>query len=1231
MCKTNRIYFLVLFVLLNSCATFKMQVSDENTFEKPSSKLAHTFYLIGDAGNSKLGEKDIALQYLEEEIKKSPKDATLLFLGDNVYEKGIPKKKKKKKYKLAKHRLKVQTDIGEKFIGRSIMIPGNHDWYSGLDGLKRQEKLVEKALGKNAYLPQNGCPIEKVAINDQINLILIDSHWFVTDWNKHPGINDDCEIKTREQFLEEYESMIKKSRGKTTIVAVHHPLFTNGSHGGNYSFKSHFKPFPILGTIKNVLRKTTGVANVDIQHKMYNEFRKRIITISQSNEKVIFVSGHEHSLQYINRDNVHQIVSGSGSKKSAVKNGKGAHFGYGTQGFARLDVYENGASTLHFYSAKDQKIVYERNVLPADSIPNYTNFKNVDLPFKKARIYDKNEVQKSKFFEFLWGKRYRQYFGTEIIAPTVNLDTLYGGLQPMRRGGGHQSKSLRLKDNKGRQYVMRALRKNAVQYLQAVVFKDQYIEGQFEKTYTESLLMDVFTGSHPYAPFTIEELAKAGGIYHTRPRLFYVPKQPVLGEYNENYGNELYMIEERTDSNHGDKENFGFSDELISTDDMRKQIAKDEKYVVDEKAYIRARLFDMLVGDWDRHQDQWRWAEFKKKKKIEYRPVPRDRDQAFSRFSDGVLLNYLTKAIPDLRGMRSYDEDLKKPKWFSYSAYPLDMLLISDVKKKNWDKEVAFLQEHITDDIIDKAFLRMPKEVQDETVEDIKRKLKGRRDNLQKIADRYYEYFYKFQVLKGTNKDDWFEIERKDEKTKITIYRIKNGDKGKKILEKNFSNSITKEIWLYGLDDEDTFEVVGNPGKKPIKIIIIGGLNNDYYDISNGKRITVYDQKSKKNTFSTTTKVKTKFTDEYDLNTFDYTKLKGSTSMVLPDAGYNPDDGVKLGLQFKSVSQGFERNPFTSKHSIEGNYFFATQGYELNYEGEFANVIGNWNLGIDAVFNSPNFARNFFGFGNNSQNPEAFTEDEDRDFNRVRIGKTILGSSIKWRGKLGALIQLSAKYQNFNVERTPGRFLETQFNENNRVFSSQHFFNTSLGYHFKHEDNKGFPTLGFEFSSEFGYTSNLKEKRDFSYNITTIGFTHKLISSGKIVFATKAMGHFLFNDEFEFYQAANIGANNGLRSFRNERFNGKNGFYHSSDLRFNLSQFRTQIVPLTFGIYTGFDYGMVWGSPESLVTIPNGRTYLNTSAGGGFFISAANQVAGRFGMFYGEDGARISINLGFNL
>ncbi|WP_435414511.1 metallophosphoesterase [Polaribacter aestuariivivens] len=1226
--KTALLFFLL--TLIYSCATIEMQVKNGHKFtpKKNTSKVIHSFYLIGDAGNSDLYRRDSALSYLSQEILKAKKNSTLIYLGDNVYPRGIPKENSKG-YKLAEHRLKVQTEIGKKFPGKTLVIPGNHDWYSGLKGLKRQEKLVEKVLGKNTFQPENGCPLEKIEVSDDINIIVVDSHWFVTNWDNHPGINDECEIKTREKFFEEFEGMLKKSQGKTTLIALHHPMFTNGPHGGYYSFKSHMKPLPIFGSALNILRKASGVTNTDQQNEKYNQLRKRIITISQQHEKVIFVSGHEHSIQYIVQDNIPQIVSGSGSKTTATKNVNGGVFSYGTQGFARLNIYDDGAATVHFYTAKERKIVFEANVFKKDSIVEYTDFKNLNLSKKEASIYKDKEVDKGQVFSLLWGKRYRKYFGKKISAPTVSLDTLFGGLKPVRKGGGHQSKSLRLVDKEGREYVMRALRKNATQYLQAVAFKDQYVEGQFKKTYTEDLLLDVFTGSHPYAPFTIEKLAEAIDVYHTKPILFYVPKQPQLGEFNAYFGDELYMIEARTADGHGDKANFGFSNEIISTDDLRKNLAKDEKYQLDEASYIRARLFDMLIGDWDRHQDQWRWAEFEEKDRVIYRPVPRDRDQAFSVFGDGILMSLLTKTIPALKGMRSYEEDIEKPEQFSLSAYPLDMRFIRESDKKIWDKQVAIIQNQITDSVIENAFAKFPKEVVGKTTENIKKKLKGRRKNLKKISDKYFNFLNSFQVITGTNKDDWFEMERfPNGDTRITVYRIKDGKKADIVHNRTYNQKITKEIWIYGLDDDDVFVLNGKNGNKTIKLKIIGGLNNDIYKINNKQNVKVYDQKTKKNTFKTKN-IHKKLTDDYNTNTYNYKKLKNTTNLISPAIGFNPDDGVKLGVKNTYQANNFERNPFTRQHIVAAYYYFATGGYEITYDGEFAHILDKLNLGIDAEFNSANYAKNFFGYGNNSYNPQA-DDLQDRDYNRVKIGKLKLGTFLQYRGDLGAQIKLSTSFEQFDVERTENRFLETQLPETSRVFRAQKFFNTEASYYYHHSDNPSFPTLGVEFNALLGHTRSLNSTRNFSYATTSLAVTHKLIPNGKLVLASKVDGHFIFGNDFEFYQAATIGGNEGLRGYRNERFTGKNAFYHTTDVRYNISNLRTAILPINLGVFGGFDYGKVWGTPNNLMVTPMESNTPNTSYGGGFFINAANIFSGSLGAFNSDDGLRITFNLGFD-
>lgn len=524
---------------------------------------------------------------------------------------------------------------------------------------------------------------------------------------------------------------------------------------------------------------------------------------------------------------------------------------------------------------------------------------------------------------------------------------MFGGLQPLRKGGGHQSKSLRLVNKDGEEYVMRALLKSAERYLQAMAFKDQYIIGDFEGTVTESLLLDFYTGAHPYALLTTGVMSDALNIYHANPVLYYVPKQNTLGSFNDEFGDELYMIEEHVGDSQENVKSFGFTKKIESTDDLLKKLRKDEKYIVDDTTYLRARLFDMVIGDWDRHTDQWRWAEFKNEDndKVTYKPIPRDRDQVFSIMGDGFLMKIATKIVPSLKLMEGFNDEIRNVKGFNSSPYSLDMIILSKTEKEQWIKQATYIQKNLTLEVIDEALGMLPNEVQDQTIVDIKRKLLSRLKNLTKTAEDYYKVISKFAVIRGTDKDDWFDIERlPNGVTKVTGYRIIKGEKGEVFHHRTYSKEDTKEIWIYGLDDDDdddddVFKTHGD-GNNFIKIRIIGGQNNDIYHIENGKKVKLYDYKSKKNQFSTH-KGSIKLTDDYETNVYDYTKLKNNINPLIPTVGFNPDDGVKIGITNTFTIYGFERNPFTAQHTVSGSYFFATNGFELGYHGEFANVIGS--------------------------------------------------------------------------------------------------------------------------------------------------------------------------------------------------------------------------------------------------------------------------------------------------
>ena len=332
------------------------------------------------------------------------------------------------------------------------------------------------------------------------------------------------------------------------------------------------------------------------------------------------------------------------------------------------------------------------------------------------------------------------------------------------------------------------------------------------------------------------------------------------------------MIEERPEEAYSKERNFGYADDIESTHDIIEKVREDEKYKINVEDYVRARLFDMLIGDWDRHQDQWRWAQFDQENGDKlFSPIPRDRDQVFSNF-DGTLLDVMRVIAGSANQLQVYDDELKDIEWMNAAGIKLDRVLAQEATLETWKTQAEFLQDNITDEVIENAFLNVPEAVRDSTLLEIKKHLKGRRTNMMDIANRYYEHLNSLVILTGTDKDDYIEITRSGNKeTTVKIYRIIDGEKGELFVDKTFNGDITKELWVYGLDDDDVFEVSGR-ADNPIFTRLIGGQNNDIYDIKDGRRVKIYDHESKENTIKNKGGATFRFTDVYTLNLFDYTK-----------------------------------------------------------------------------------------------------------------------------------------------------------------------------------------------------------------------------------------------------------------------------------------------------------------------------------------------------------------------
>lgn len=357
------------------------------------------------------------------------------------------------------------------------------------------------------------------------------------------------------------------------------------------------------------------------------------------------------------------------------------------------------------------------------------DFKNHDsVKVAASTLYESNFLK-----EAIQGENYRQAWETPVLVPVLFLDTLFGGMEIVKEGGGTQTHSLRLKNKDDILYSLRSVNKDPAGHVPEFA----------RELGLENVVIDAISASHPYAALLVGELSEIAGVIHTHPRVYFVPKQDFLGvDYNEKFGNRLFLLEYETE---GEENWTGIEDveELLDTKHLQElKDEKGDKVKIDKNAFVRARLFDLLIGDWDRHAKQWGWAIQEKDDNYTALPIAGDRDNAF--FKIGGLLPEIisNKNIEPM--VRPFEEDVD---YMPGLVYPVDVYFLKNTPVEIFEEEAKTLQKRFTDEAIAEAFNSWPEEIADIDQQEITEKLISRRDKLVEIAREFHQVLSEKELL----------------------------------------------------------------------------------------------------------------------------------------------------------------------------------------------------------------------------------------------------------------------------------------------------------------------------------------------------------------------------------------------------------------------------------------------------------------------------------------------------
>lgn len=635
------------------------------------------------------------------------------------------------------------------------------------------------------------------------------------------------------------------------------------------------------------------------------------------------------------------------------------------------------------------------------------------------------------------------------------------------------------------------------------------------------------------------------------------------------FSGKLVLFEER--------EPIGKSDNFLKAG---RKLKEDNDNSFDFHNYIRARMMDVFLGDWDRHDDQWRFHDEKKGKGIYYTAVPRDRDMVLN-LTQGIVPTILKRffIFPGVSGFRK-NLLIGSNKYF-LEAPPFVMAHpASQIGLDQWMAEATLFQKRVTDSVLLQALSRMPQPIYQDEHKELLAILKSRRKLLPDAVSRYYRYSNKVLDIRASDKNEFVRITDIKGRNALHILMMKinkHGEIEDTLMSKTYSKSITKEIRLYLSKGDDSVYV--NNNTSTVRLRIIGGKGDKTYHIVNSKkRIRLYDRE-KENNYGNVSKLKLHIKKD-SLNTAFVQTNPDNTITPMITGNINSDDGFYLGvgITYKGV-RGFRKKPYSSLHKIMFSHSFSTDAFRLKIGNEWIKAVGKADVVVDADIKAPNNTQNYFGRGNET----SFLKTGNyKRFYRTLFDLYELNASLRWRGLKGSSFSIGPVFQfySFNKNDNSGRFIDQvsllHTYDSTTLSKEKYHIGLRVQYTLDQRDNPLFPTYGAYFNVIIeGYDGLNKYSKSFVRILPQLAL-YKSLNTRKTIVLANRIGGGLSYGKTTFYQSLFLGENENFLGYRKYRFAGDKSIYNNLELRLALPNFGNYVLKGQIGLMAFYDVGRVW-------------------------------------------------------
>ncbi len=313
--------------LFCSSAALSLNIHPRRLEAQSAAKDALHLLALGDFGTTGKEQKAVA-EAMRHYVKSQGIDTkALLLLGDNFYSKmegGL----KSERWRTGFEEM-YPADV---FPGPAYVVLGNHDYHDNAGGEKVQLGYAAHRPGTRWTLPAKWHRTDLGPAEEPlVTLIFLDSNLPEVSGKKDKKTGKPKASMTRQEAEEQqawFERQLAGKRAPLTLVAAHHPLYTNGSHGDT----------EVLIDAWGGLLEKHGVH--------------------------AYLCGHDHDMQHLEIEGLrtsHVLSGGGGARVRALKSDRPVPYGSPVHGFTHIEITPGSLLLRHIGTDGNQLHAFSKS------------------------------------------------------------------------------------------------------------------------------------------------------------------------------------------------------------------------------------------------------------------------------------------------------------------------------------------------------------------------------------------------------------------------------------------------------------------------------------------------------------------------------------------------------------------------------------------------------------------------------------------------------------------------------------------------------------------------------------------------------------------------------------------------------------------------------------------------------------------------------------------------------